>query len=214
MEQKVVIFGLDGILIDTKFGVSKDILTILGRAKEVSQQEEEYQRQKNTGPWGLEQLFILFKGINRERMNSLASRYCDEHLMTGAGETIADLKMNDFLVGVISAEADFAVKIVENSLSLDFSLGSVLEYENKICTGKVLEKVDRYRKAELLKELMEKKGLKKENVIVVGKSVADLPMGEVAGTFIGFRPEIEIKHKVNFVVTDNDLEKILPLVNL
>jgi len=212
MEQKLVVFDVDGVLIDTKIGGLKDILTILGKGAKVEKLEEEYQKRKKFGPWGLDELVLLYKGFSKMRMSNIATKYCEQNLMKGASEAIAELKLNDFLVGAISSEADFVVDVLARNLSLDFTCGTVLEYTNGICTGKIIEKVDRFTKAELLKKIMQEKNISRSNIYVVGDSITDLPMGQVAGRFIGFRPKTEIIEHVNFIVREKDLEKILPLL--
>jgi len=212
MEQKLVVFDINGVLLDNGIGALKEILILLGRGRELSQVEEEYQKRKKFGPWGLEQTASLYQGLNRERMVHVAAEYCEENLMQGASEAIAELKLNDFLVGAISSEADFVVEVLARNLSLDFAYGTVLQYVDGICTGKIIEKVDRFTKAELLKKVMQEKNISRSNIYVVGDSITDLPMGQVAGRFIGFRPKTEIIEQVNFIVREKDLEKILPLL--
>lgn len=214
MDQKVVIFDVDGALLETQMGALKDILVLLGRGKEVMLQDDEYKKHKTQEPWGLHELFGLYKGLDKSRIERVALEYCRQHLTTGAGEVVAELRLNDYLVGIISSEADFVINALIQLLSLDFGFGCTVEYSNDICTGLVTDKVDRFRKAEILRNLMNTRNYTKDQVIVIGDSIRDSYMGKLAGTFIGFNPKNEIRDKVTHSVDDKDLQKILPLIGL
>ena len=101
-------------------------------------------------------------------------------------EFIKELKKRDFLIGAISANPQFLMDALIKILLLDFSEGTKLEFKDGVATGKIKREVDRYIKAEILKEKREKYGLKKENIIVIGDSVTNLPMVKEAKVFIGF----------------------------
>ena len=76
-------------------------------------------------------------------------------------EFIKELKKRDFLIGAISANPQFVMDVLTEILPLDFSEGTKLEFKDGIATGKIKRKIDRYIKAEILKEKRKKYGLKK-----------------------------------------------------
>ena len=65
MKKKMLIFDVDGVLLDNQMGATKEILFPLGKEKEVKIIDEEYQRRKFSGPWGLEQVVSLYKGFSQ-----------------------------------------------------------------------------------------------------------------------------------------------------
>lgn len=112
--------------------------------------------------------------------------YCQKYLISEVKEFIKELKKRDFLIGAISANPQFVMDTLKEILSLDFSEGTELEFKDRVATGKIERKVDRYIKVEILKGKRKKYGLKKENIIVIGDSITDLPMVKEAKVFIGF----------------------------
>jgi len=98
-------------------------------------------------------------------------------------------------------------------LPLDFSEGSELEFKNKKATGKIQRKVDRYIKSEILREKIKKYKLKKENVIVIGDSITDLPMAKESGIFIALLPkEKEVEKIADFVIEKRNLREVLKYI--
>jgi len=62
---------------------------------------------------------------------------------------------------------------------------NILEVIEGKVTGKILQKMDRYGKEKMLLEFMSAHKLTKQDVIVIGDSVSDLPMAQ-HGTFYAF----------------------------
>lgn len=59
-KQNIIVFDVDGVLLNNKSGGFKEILSeYFNKQKEVNDINEEYQRRKHLGPWGLEQLTEL-----------------------------------------------------------------------------------------------------------------------------------------------------------
>jgi phosphoserine phosphatase len=201
MRQKLIVFDVDGVLLNTKMGAFKDILIILGKGKEVRKIDEEYQKRRHLGPWGREQIAELYKGFSKKKIEEIATKYCQENLERGAKECIAELKDKGYIVGALSSNPQIIMDFLAKDFSLDFSEGARLGFRRGKATGKFQKKVDRYVKAEILQKKIEGYKIKKENVIVIGESITDLPMAELAGTFIAFRPKEDIvKEKATKII--------------
>lgn len=209
---KLIVFDVDGVLLDNKMGGFKDILVLLGKEKEVQRIDEEYQRKKFTGPWGLKELADLYQGFSKDKLKKVAFNYCKQNLMKGARKTLEELKKKSYLVGALSSNPQFVMDVLSEILPLDFCEGTRLEFEGGIAIGRILKKVDRYRKAEILKEKIKQFGIKKKNVTMVGDSLTDLPMIEEAGLFIAFNAKEEVKEKADIIVDRKDLKEILKLI--
>lgn len=212
MNKKIqcVVFDADGVLIDNHIGGFKDILVLFGKEKEVQRIDAEYQKRKHLGPWGLEELASLYKDFSRDILLRTASRYCLAHLMVGAKETVGALKEKKIKVGVISSNPRFLMEILADILFLDFFDGNELEFQNNIATGKIIKKVDRNTKAEILKIRMKKYHITQKHVAVVGDSITDLPMAECAELFIAFNAKPEVKERADVIIKKKDLREILP----
>jgi len=142
------------VLLDNQLGGFKDILVVFNKEKEVQAIDIEYQRRKHLGPWGLEELAGLYQGFPREELVKKSKSYCQQNLTPGTKETIAALKQKNCLVGALSSNSQFIMDTLKFMLSLDFAAGTVLEFEERIATGKILRKVDRYQKGKILKEIV------------------------------------------------------------
>lgn len=213
MSKKLIVFDVDGVLLDNKLGGFKDILVLLGKEKEVKKIHKEYQKRKFIGPWSLEKLAKLYEGFLRKRLEKLAMKYCKKNLMKGVKECLKELKKKKFIIGALSSNPQFIMDALRNILPLDFCEGTRLEFQKGIATGKIKRKVDRYIKAKILKEKIRKYKLEKENTILVGDSISDLPMAKFVKIFIAFLPkEKDVKEKANFVIKRKDLREILKYI--
>ncbi len=210
--KSLIVFDVDGVLLDNKLGGFKDILLIFDKKKEVQAIDTKYQRKKHLGPWGLEELAKLYQGFFREKLVKTSLNYCQKNLIPGAKNVVATLKQKNCLVGAISSNPQFIMDTLKVILSLDFAIGTVLEFEKEISTGKISRKVDRYQKAKILKEKMRQFDLLSEKVIVVGDSLTDLPMAGIAGLFIAFNAKKEVIAKADVVISKKDLREILPFL--
>lgn len=193
----------------SKMGAFKDILIYFGKEKEVVKIDKEYQKRKILGPWGLEKVAQLYRGISEKKLKEIAFDYCQKKLMEGMREIVVKLKERDFIVGALSSNPQFIMDTLKEILPLDFSEGTQLEFKNGIATGKIQKKVDRYGKAEILREKKKKYKIVKENVIVFGGSITDIPMVKEAGVFIGFDAEKEtIGDVTRMIVFNKEVLKI------
>ncbi|MCD6232843.1 haloacid dehalogenase-like hydrolase [bacterium] len=199
--EKLIVFDVDGVLISTQLGASKDILVNLGKKKEVECLDREYQRRKKKGPFGMEKLIRLYKGFAKKQLQEESLKYCQSHLMKGAKRCLEKLKGNGWRLGALSSNMQFVMNTLLMILPLDFAEGTKIKFEREVSTGEILRVVTRYEKAEILERKVKNYGVKKENVVVVGDSITDLPMGEKSGFFVAFQPKSDIvKEKADLVV--------------
>lgn len=209
MKDQMIVFDVDGVLINEDKGGFKDTLERLGREEEVARIDEEYQKRKHEGPWGLPQLAQAYQGFGRDTLKEEAEQYCEERLVEGAEEVVAELK-EGFVVGALSSNPQFIMNRLKEILGLDFVGGCQLEYENGKATGNLIREVNRYGKAEILEEKKEEYDILQTRVIVIGDSLTDLPMAEQAEFFIGFNAKPEISEEVDVKV--ESLEGVLSQV--
>ena len=191
MAQKLIIFDIDGVLLRNKSSF-KEILALLGKEREAEEIDREYQEKKQSGPWGLEKIAALYKGFSREELQESALKYCMENINQEAKEGIEELKEKGYLTGVISSNPLFVGRALAEIVSLDFSEGTELEFENNTATGLISRKIDRTIKPVILQAKIDELGVAKEDVVVVGNSITTVPMSEIAGTFIAFLPKDDI----------------------
>lgn len=210
-KEKLIIFDVGAILLETKMGCFKDLLVILGKEKEVKAIDEEYQKRKKAGPWGMEQLANLYKGFSEEELKKVTEKYCQKSLKEDVKECFQSLKEKDYILGVISGNPQFVIDWLIDNLPLDFAKGTELEFKNGIASGNLQTKVDRYVKVEILKEKIKEYQIDKKNVIIVGDSITSLPMVELAGKFFAFLPKEDVvKEKAIQIIKDfQELKNVL-----
>lgn len=188
-DKRLIVFGT---LFKSKMGAIKDILVLLGKEKEVKEIDAEYEKRKLLSPWGLKELAKLYFGFSKNELKKISFEYCQKNLLPGLKELVIELKKKGFLIGVLSSNPEFILDCLKLILPLDFVFGTQLDFQNGIATGEIKEEFTRYKKAEVLKRIIKKYGIKKENVIFVGKStITQLPIAKEAGIAICFDPEKE-----------------------
>ena len=85
--------------------------------------------------------------------------------------------------------------------------------QDGIVTGRVTGRVvDGQRKAELLRELAEKEGIRLEQTIAVGDGANDLPMLSIAGLGIAFRAKPLVRENAKNAISTLGLDGILYLL--
>ncbi|OGF30489.1 hypothetical protein A2300_02160 [Candidatus Falkowbacteria bacterium RIFOXYB2_FULL_35_7] len=206
----MVVFDVDGVLLEVEKGGFKEVAEFLGKEKEVAKLHAEYEKRKNKGPWGLEQLAELFKNYKKTYLLQIASGYIDVRLAKNVKQVISKLKQRKIIVGAISSNPQFILEVLAKKLNLDFVAGNILQYKHNIATGKLKRKVDRYVKPEVLKNYMKKYKVSGKDVVVVGDSITDIPMGEIAGLFIAFNPKNgELEKEADVIINSRDMKSIL-----
>lgn len=209
MKKGLIIFDVDGVLLDTKIGGLKYLAQFFIDKKKVAVHIREYEKRKKRGPWGLEILASFFRGAEKEKLKILSKGFCQRNLMPGARETIKSLKGRGYLIAAFSSNDIILMKELRKILKLDFIGGNKLELEEGICSGKLADKVDRYEKDRRVKKLAEKLKFKKSQVFIIGDSISDLPMAK-HGIFIAFNSkDKDVKKIAEFVVNKKNLKEIL-----
>jgi phosphoserine phosphatase len=209
---KLVVFDVDGVLLDVNPGGFEHLARAIGKEDEVAELHREYESRKSKGPWGLEELASLFKGVSCDRLREISTHLCEVNLMTGAKETVERLRSWGYSIALLSSNPLVITEQLKTSLGADFICGNELESENGICTGRLKRKADRFTKAEVLEEIIEGNSIPQSNVFVVGDSITDIPMSR-CGLLISFNSRTrEFDEMASYVVKEKDLRKILDFI--
>ncbi|MDO8436060.1 MAG: HAD family hydrolase [bacterium] len=201
MAQKLVVFTS---LFNSEMGGIKDLLVFLGRENEVRKIDREYQIRKLLGPFGLEELAELYQGFSEDELKGAAFEYCRKNIIKGMKEFLLELKSQGFLIGVLSSDPQFMMDISKEILGFDFAEGSHLEFQNNIASGRLKKKVDRFVKAEILKEKIIEYSLVKEKIMGIGRAtVVNLPIANETNFFVGFDVGRETIDDVIEAIRDN-----------
>ena len=210
MNTKLVVFDVDGVILDTDRGSTKDILVQLGKAQEVEALHQEYLRRRSSGPWGLEEIMMLFRGYSREELMRLARTYCASNLMEGASDTIQELKRRSYIVGSITSAVEFVSQALSELLPLDWIEATTVGWNEGVCIGEIERKVDRYTKREILENYMRENRISKQDVVIIGDSITDVPVSECAREVIAFNAsDSPIIERADIHITKKNLTHLL-----
>lgn len=208
---KIIIFGVGGILLKDNSNPLFDILCALGKETEARAVQEEYERRKGSGPWGLAQYAELFRGTQKEKLITLVSEYFSDHLRPQFQGVVHELKRRGYGVGVMSAHPDFVVDALKEIFSFDFAQGTVFEYVNGVATGNLVRGFDRHDKGGAIESLSKTYAVSPSNMAIVANSITQVPMIEHVGTYIAFNQKNELGKKFDYEVPDGNPVKLLEI---
>jgi phosphoserine phosphatase len=147
----------------------------------------------------------LLQGLHEDALQKVY----DERvvLSPGAGRMLQQAKQSGLKTMVISGGFTFFTERIKTKLGLDYAAANVLEIEDNKLTGKVLgEIIGREGKAQVLKQVRDELGLKREQIIAVGDGANDLGMMSEAGISIAYHAKPIVKqhatYSVNYVGLD------------
>lgn len=208
---KIIIFGVGGILLKDGANPLFDILCMLGKEHGARKIQEEYERQKEKGPWGLAEYAELFHGVEKEKLTALAVEYLSEHLRPQFQEVILELKRRGYTVGVMSAHPDFVVDTLREIFDFDFAQGTVFEYENDIATGNLVREFNRYDKGDAIQSLAETFSTTPSDIAIVANSITQVPIIERVGGYVSFNQKKDLGKKFDYEIPDGDPIKLLEI---
>lgn len=138
-------------------------------------------------------------------------------LVSGAVETIIELKRRGFIVGIISDSYDTITNHIKNKLGMDFSIANELEFSKSICTGEV--KIPSYFfkgqdsicnhpvcKTNVLLKMLQKFGIQIQNSVVIGDHHSDYCIIEKSGKGVAIKAdEDNIRDRVDFAISSQTI---------
>ena len=156
------------------------------------------------------QRMALLKGLDTSVLQSVAERL---RLNEGAEHLISTLKKLGYKTAIVSGGFTFFGEYLQQRLGVDYVYANQLDIKDGLVTGQVSgDIIDGQRKAELLREIAEKEGLKLQQVIAVGDGANDLPMLGIAGLGIAFRAKPLVKASAEQSISNLGLDGILYLL--
>lgn len=206
--RQLIVFDMDSTLIDAEvidelakeMGVGRQVALITAAAMRGDIDFDESFRQR----------LALIKGLDFKALNSVANRLS---LNEGAEYLVRRLSQLGFKTAIVSGGFDYFARYLQSILGVDYIFANELEIEKGLVTGRIKGPIiDGHRKAELLRELAKKEGLRLEQVIAVGDGANDLPMLAIAGLGIAFRAKPIVKATARQSISNLGLDGILYLL--
>ncbi|MFQ5640700.1 MAG: phosphoserine phosphatase SerB [bacterium] len=189
--RRLVVFDMDNTLIEG------EIIDELAKCANVGEKVSALTQRAMAGEIefaeALKQRVKLLKGLPVSVLEEVA---LGMQLTAGAFDLVSTLKAMGFKLALISGGFTFFANRMKEKLSLDYAFANDLEIENDVLTGKVKGRIiDRETKGKIVKELAEREGISREEIVAVGDGANDEIMLRNSGLGIAFNAS-ELLQKV------------------
>ncbi|MDN5399573.1 MAG: phosphoserine phosphatase SerB [Pseudomonas sp.] len=208
--RRLAVFDMDSTLIEA------EVIDELAKAAGVGEQVSEITERAMAGELDFRASFkerlALLKGLDVGVLDSIGASL---RLTEGAETLFAELKRLGYKTAILSGGFTYFAKQLQAKLGIDYVFANELEVVDGKVTGVAVEPiVDAQRKADLLKELAHKEGLRLEQAIAVGDGANDLPMLAIAGLGVAFRAKPLVKQSAKQAISTLGLDGVLYLLGL
>ncbi|MFJ7315336.1 phosphoserine phosphatase SerB [Pseudomonas sp. NPDC098747] len=206
--RRLAVFDMDSTLIEA------EVIDELAKAAGVGDQVSEITERAMAGELDFRESFkerlALLKGLDVSVLDSIGASL---RLTEGAETLFAELKRLGYKTAILSGGFTYFAKQLQAKLGIDYVFANELEVVDGKCTGVAIEPiVDAQRKADLLRELAHKEGLRLEQTIAVGDGANDLPMLAIAGLGVAFRAKPLVKQSAKQAISTLGLDGVLYLL--
>lgn len=207
--RRLVVFDMDSTLIEAE--VIDELAKEAGVGEQVSEITEAAMRGEIDFNESFRRRMALLKGLDVSVLDSIAERL---PMTEGAEELVSNLKALGFKTAILSGGFNYFASHLQKQLGFDYVYANELDIDaNGKVTGEVKGTVvNGERKAELLREIAEKEGVRLEQTIAVGDGANDLPMLSIAGLGIAFRAKPLVRESAEQAISTLGLDGILYLI--
>jgi phosphoserine phosphatase len=208
--RRLVCFDMDSTLIQTE--VIDELAAAAGVGEQVAAITEQAMRGELDFNESFRRRMALLEGMPESVLAEIAARL---PITDGAERLIRTLKALGYRVAILSGGFTYFAEHLQRRLGIDDVHANRLEFEQGRLTGKVTGRIiDGARKAELLREIAAREGVRLEQVIAVGDGANDLPMLSIAGLGIAFRAKPLVKERARHAIGAVGLDGILDLLGM
>lgn len=206
--RRLVCFDMDSTLIEAE--VIDELAKAAGVGEEVAKITEAAMQGELDFNQSFRKRMALLEGLSENVLEKIAHNL---PITEGAERLISTLKNLGYKTAILSGGFDYFGRYLQNKLGIDYVFANTLEIKNGKLTGHAIEPiVNGKRKADLLKELAVKEGIRLEQVVAVGDGANDLPMLGIAGLGIAFRAKPLVKAEAKQSISTLGLDAILYLM--
>ncbi len=133
-------------------------------------------------------------------------------MMTGAEDAFNKLHANGYVTAIISSGISILAEKLKKILGIHHVFANELSKDkNGFLTGEGNPVVPLWEKAKVLHQLLFKLSIKPENCAVVGDSIFDIPLFDLAGFSIAFNSnDKRVRNIADVSIESEDLRDILP----
>ncbi|WP_407292850.1 phosphoserine phosphatase SerB [Stutzerimonas zhaodongensis] len=206
--RRLAVFDMDSTLIEAE--VIDELAKVAGVGEQVSEITERAMRGELDFRASFRERLALLEGLEERALAEVGAQL---RLTEGAELLFAELKRLGYKTAILSGGFTYFARQLQAKLGIDYVYANELEIVDGKLTGVAQEPiVDAQRKADLLRELAEREGLRLEQTIAVGDGANDLPMLGLAGLGVAFRAKPLVKQSAKQAISTLGLDGILYLL--
>ncbi|NEV62749.1 phosphoserine phosphatase SerB [Thiorhodococcus minor] len=208
--RRLVCFDMDSTLIQTE--VIDELAAVAGVGDQVAAITELAMRGELDFQESFRRRMALLEGLDESVLAGIVERL---PITEGADRLIASLKQLGYKVAILSGGFTYFAEHLQRRFGVDYVYANRLEFQDGRLTGQVSgDIIDGKRKAELLREIAAREGIRLEQVIAVGDGANDLPMLSIAGLGIAFHAKPIVTQQARHAIANVGLDGILYLLGM
>ena len=211
---KLIAFDMDSTLINIE--CVDEIADAVGRKAEVAAITEAAMRGEIVDyKESLRLRVALLKGVSVASMEAVYRERL--RLNPGAAALVAACKGAGMKVLLVSGGFTFFTDRVRDELGIDFTRSNVLEIEDGLLTGRMVDQpwgdiCDGEEKKKMLLQTCAQLGLSPQQAIAVGDGANDLPMMGVAGLSVAYHAKPQVRAQAMVAINEGGLDRLLELL--
>jgi len=211
---KLIAFDMDSTLINIE--CVDEIADAVGRKTEVAAITEAAMRGEITDfKDSLRRRVALLKGVSVESMDAVYRERL--RLNLGAAELVRACKDAGLKVLLVSGGFTFFADRVKELLDIDYTRANVLEIENGLLTGQLVNQpwgdiCDGEEKRRMLLATCGQLGINPLQAIAMGDGANDLPMMGAAGLSVAYHAKPKVREQAMVAINEGGLDRLLELM--
>lgn len=214
-DYRLAAFDMDSTLINLE--CVDEIASAVGKKAEVAAITEAAMRGEIADyKESLRQRVALLKGVPVAAMQAIY----DERLQLNPGVAtfVAACQAAGLKTLLVSGGFTFFTDRVKDRLKLDFSRSNVLDVQDGLLTGRMVDQpwgdiVDGEEKRRALLQTCEQLGIAPAQAIAVGDGANDLPMMGVAGLSVAFHAKPAVRAQAKVSIEQGGMDRLLELLH-
>lgn len=212
---RLIAFDMDSTLINIE--CIDEIADAVGRKAEVAAITEAAMRGEITDfKDSLRRRVALLQGVS---VASMAEVYRERlKLNPGAAELVGACKAAGMKVLLVSGGFTYFTDRIRDELGIDYTRSNVLEIENGLLTGRLVDQpwgdiCDGEEKRRMLLATCAELGIESRQAIAMGDGANDLPMMGVAGLSVAYHAKPKVREQAMVAINEGGLDRLLELMS-
>jgi phosphoserine phosphatase len=213
-DYKLIAFDMDSTLINIE--CIDEIADAAGRKAEVAAITEAAMRGEITDfKDSLRRRVSLLKGVSIHHMQEVIEQRLK--LNPGAQRLLAECQKAGLKTLLVSGGFTFFADHVQKLLNIDWTRANILEVENGILTGRLIDQdwgdiCDGEEKRKTLLATCKQMGINPSESIAVGDGANDIPMMQAAGLSVAYHAKPTVRAQAMVAINQGGLDRLLEIL--